>query len=129
MIKAAHNSFNYDNSRHLARPPALPKSFGLDEHRYVTKTRDQRIIEKDMSRKTSRVSQRPGWITGTEKRETFKRSDQAKRAANVQEICNGYSNQKERDACQKRYGVHTEKTQDHAKSRIAVARERCAKIQ
>jgi hypothetical protein len=127
-IKAAHVAWNKDNSKYRQKPPALPKTFGLEMHPYATKTTHQRIIEREGSLKLNRVPQFPHHITATSKRVTFRRSDLDRRASNVQEICSGYSNIKQRDACQKRYGVHTEHTISRSKQRLEQARQRCDTI-
>lgn len=126
-IRRAKIAWNDDNSKYPQKHQALPKSFGLEHKRYVsgTKNTHHRIIEKEASKKTGRIPQFPHDITRTSHRETFRRSDLDRRAINVQEICAGYSNQKERDACQKRYGVYTEKTHANHKSAIEMARQRC----
>jgi hypothetical protein len=124
----AHHAWNKDNSRYERKPPALPKSHGLHRKRYQDKTTHNRIIEKDASQKRSRIPQFPHHNDATAKRVTFRRSDLDRRAINVQEICSGYSNQKLRDACQKRYGVNTDQTELHSKKRIEEARTKCATI-
>jgi hypothetical protein len=124
-IQRAIDAWNDDNSQYARRPPALPKTLGLEREPWETKTTHERIIEKTASRKLGRIPQFPHHNSATAKRVTFRRSDLDRRAINVQEICAGYSNQKQRDACQKRYGVHTEQTKAHAKARIQQARERC----
>lgn len=121
-------AWNNDNSKYRQKPPALPKSFGLHMKPYVSKNTHHRIIEKAASKKNTRIPQFPHHTHATSKRVTFRRSDLDRRAINVQEICNGYSNQKERDACQKRYGVYTEKTHQHYKAGIEAARQRCDHI-
>lgn len=96
--------------------------------RYQDKTTHQRIIEKDASRKLSRIPQFPHHNNATAKRVTFRRSDLDRRAINVQENCAGYSNAKLRIACEKRYGVYTDNTVKAGRSRIELARQRCANI-
>jgi hypothetical protein len=125
-IRRAVDAWNDDNSKYSRRPPALPRTLGLERpHRWEAKTTHERIIEKTASKKLGRIPQFPHHNSATAKRATFRRSDLNRRAINVQQICAGYSNQKQRDACQKRYGVHTEQTKAHAKARIQQARERC----
>jgi hypothetical protein len=96
--------------------------------RYQHKTTHQRIIEKDASKQLSRIPQFPHHNDATAKRVTFRRSDLDRRAINVQENCAGYSNAKLRIACEKRYGVYTDQTVKASRSRIEMARERCANI-
>lgn len=92
-IKKARIGYDDDNSKYVQPPPSLPKTFGLDEGRNNMKSTDHRIIEKEASKKTGRIPQFPHDISRTSHRETFKRSDQDRRAINVQEMCAGYANE------------------------------------
>ena len=121
--------YDQDPSKHLRRPDAFPESKALKADRYVSKHTAQRILEKEGAFKTSRINQFPHDISRTSKRETFRRSDQDRRAINVQETCAGYASQGQRDACQKRYGVYTDATESNYKKSTEEARKNCDKIE
>lgn len=101
-----------DDSKEVRQPnPAEPRSIGIERPLYTGINHHERVIQQSYDRQLGAVNQDPGHIIGTATRKHFRESDEDWRTNNVILKCEGYNDQRQKDACLKRAGVHMTDTQ------------------
>jgi hypothetical protein len=108
--------------------PVEPKSIGIERPLYTGKSHYERVQHQRLDRNFGNVEEIPLHNEATATRKHFRSSDEDWRTQTTVLKCEGYQDQREKDACLKRAGVYLPDTQDRYSKVLKQTSDQCGHI-